>query len=127
WLMIHGREGEAEKIVGQIENKISARQELLQQPKGRLRIIPRSHTPLREVWQAIAFQHRRRTFLGLALMASQAFFYNAIFFTYALVLVQFYGLPPENVGGYLFPFAIGNFIGPLILGRFFDTVGRKQM
>jgi MFS family permease len=60
-------------------------------------------------------------------MASQAFFYNAIFFTYALVLVTFYGLPEQRVGLYLFPFALGNFAGPLLLGHLFDTVGRKKM
>ncbi len=59
--------------------------------------------------------------LGLTLMASQAFFYNAIFFTYALVLARFYGVPDERVGYYIFPFAVGNFLGPLLLGRLFDT------
>ena len=65
--------------------------------------------------------------LGLTLMASQAFFYNAIFFTYALVLARFYGVADERVGYYIFPFAIGNFLGPLLLGRLFDTVGRRVM
>jgi MFS family permease len=60
-------------------------------------------------------------------MTSQAFFYNAIFFTYALLLISFYGVPAPRVGLYLFPFALGNFVGPLVLGRFFDTIGRKQM
>ena len=63
----------------------------------------------------------------MALMTSQAFFYNAIFFTYSLVLVTFYGLPAQKVGLYLFPFALGNFVGPLVLGRLFDTVGRRPM
>jgi MFS family permease len=60
-------------------------------------------------------------------MIAQAFCYNAIFFTYALVLTDFYGVPADQVGWYLFPFAIGNVMGPLLLGRLFDTVGRKQM
>ncbi len=60
-------------------------------------------------------------------MASQAFFYNAIFFTYALVLVRFEGVPEERVGYYIFPFAVGNFLGPLLLGRLFDAVGRRVM
>jgi MFS family permease len=60
-------------------------------------------------------------------MASQAFCYNAIFFTYALVLGRFYAVPPEDVGLYLLPFAVGNFLGPLILGRYFDTWGRRPM
>ena len=69
----------------------------------------------------------RRATLGLVLMASQAFFYNAIFFTYALVLGTFFGVLPEHVGLYLLPLAAGNFLGPLLLGRLFDTIGRRQM
>jgi MFS family permease len=60
-------------------------------------------------------------------MAAQAFFYNAIFFTYALILTNFYGIPAAHVGWYILPFAAGNFLGPLLLGRFFDTIGRKTM
>ncbi len=60
-------------------------------------------------------------------MAAQAFFYNAIFFTYALVLTDFYAVPAAHVGWYLLPFAIGNFLGPALLGRLFDTVGRRPM
>jgi MFS family permease len=71
--------------------------------------------------------HRQRTLVGLSLMASQAFFYNAIFFTYALVLTDFYGIAASEVGWYLLPFAAGNFLGPLFLGRLFDTVGRRPM
>jgi MFS family permease len=69
----------------------------------------------------------QRTLVGLSLMASQAFFYNAIFFTYALILTDFYGVPPPRVGWYLLPFAAGNFLGPLLLGRLFDTLGRRIM
>jgi MFS family permease len=72
-------------------------------------------------------QHRSRTLVGLTLMASQAFFYNAIFFTYALILTDFYNVPSGHVGWYILPFAIGNFLGPLLLGRFFDTHGRRFM
>ena len=60
-------------------------------------------------------------------MAAQAFFYNAIFFTYALVLTDFYGIRADHVGWYLLPFAAGNFLGPVLLGRLFDTVGRRPM
>ncbi len=70
---------------------------------------------------------RRRTLVGLSLMASQAFFYNAIFFTYALVLTDFYGIAVDAVGWYILPFAAGNFLGPLLLGRLFDTIGRRPM
>jgi MFS family permease len=65
--------------------------------------------------------------VGLALMTAQAFFYNAIFFTYALVLTDFYDVPAAGVGWYLLPFALGNVLGPLLLGRLFDTVGRRPM
>jgi MFS family permease len=128
WLMIHGREREAERIVGEIERKVSEEHRTLAPPsENKILIRPRTHTPLREIWRAIVHEHRRRSLLGLALMVSQAFFYNAIFFTYGLVLIRFYGLPAQKVGLYLFPFAIGNFLGPLLLGHFFDVVGRKQM
>jgi MFS family permease len=69
----------------------------------------------------------KRTFVGLALFTGQAFLYNAIFFTYALVLTEIYGVAAGSVGLYLLPFAVGNFLGPLLLGRLFDTVGRKPM
>jgi MFS family permease len=65
--------------------------------------------------------------VGLTLMASQAFFYNAIFFTYALILTDFYGVESRHVGWYLLPFALGNFAGPVLIGRLFDTVGRRRM
>jgi MFS family permease len=91
------------------------------------RIRTRTHTPWREIWDAIVHEHRRRSCLGFVLMSTQAFFYNAIFFTYALVLMRFYNVPEQNVGGYLLPFALGNVLGPLLLGHLFDTIGRKQM
>ena len=91
------------------------------------RIHTRTHTPWREIWNAIVHEHRRRSLLGFVLMLTQAFFYNAIFFTYALVLMRFYSVPEENVGRYLLPFALGNVLGPLLLGHLFDTIGRKQM
>ncbi|MBN9263000.1 MAG: MFS transporter, partial [Hyphomicrobium sp.] len=70
---------------------------------------------------------RQRTLVGLSLMAAQAFFYNAIFFTYALILMEFYGIRSDHVGWYILPFALGNFLGPIILGRLFDTIGRRPM
>jgi MFS family permease len=91
------------------------------------RVRTRTHTPWREIWDGIAHEHRRRSFLGFVLMSTQAFFYNAIFFTYALVLMRFYNVPEKNVGSYLLPFALGNVLGPVLLGHLFDTIGRKQM
>ena len=65
--------------------------------------------------------------LALSLMVAQAFLYNAVFFTYGLVLTRFYGVSAERIGLYILPLAVGNFLGPLLLGRFFDTVGRRRM
>ena len=76
---------------------------------------------------AILRDYPQRAFLGLVLMAAQAFFYNAIFFSYALVLTRFYAVPSASVGWYILPFALGNFLGPLLLGPLFDTLGRKPM
>jgi MFS family permease len=132
WLMIHGRNAEAEEIVAEVERRIMASHGTAVSDRGYngvppTRIRTRTHTRWREIWNAIVHEHRRRSLLGFVLMLTQAFFYNAIFFTYALVLMRFYGVPEENVGRYLLPFALGNVLGPLLLGHLFDTIGRKQM
>lgn len=128
WLMTHGRHEEAERVVAGIERRFLAEGYVLAPVQGpRIRLRTRSHTPLAEVWHTIWRRHRDRALLGLSLMGAQAFFYNAIFFTYALVLTDFYGIPSGDVGLYILPFAAGNFLGPLLLGRLFDTVGRKPM
>ena len=87
----------------------------------------RDHTPLTEVARVLFKTYRSRTLVGLALMAAQAFFYNAIFFTYALILGKFYNMPADQIGWYILPFAAGNVLGPIVLGRLFDTIGRKVM
>jgi MFS family permease len=124
WLITHGRAGEAERIVTEIEGGF-ALPPATDLPRIRLRA--RASTPLLEVVRVLLHEHRRRTLVGLSLMASQAFLYNAIFFTYALILTDFYGIPSASIGWYLLPFAAGNFLGPLLLGRLFDTVGRRPM
>lgn len=126
WLLVHGRGAEAETIINEVERHAGVDVDLaVDAPPTRFRA--RKRTTFREIWTTIAHKYRQRSLLGFVLMVSQAFFYNAIFFTYALVLMRFYGVPAENVGSYLLPFALGNFLGPLVIGRFFDTVGRKAM
>ncbi len=129
WLAIHGREEEAERVVGEIEagfRKHGARLTDVSELKP-MRVHPRTHTPLAEVFKTIFVTYRPRALVALTLMAAQAFFYNAIFFTYALVLTKFYGVPAHDVGWYILPFALANVLGPLILGPLFDSVGRKPM
>ena len=126
WLMIHGRPEQAHAIVDEIEQSATGHTQAEQNlPKIKLKM--RSHTPLREVAHTLFHVYRQRSLVGLVLMASQAFFYNAIFFTFALVLTDFFGIPSNHVGWYILPFAAGNFLGPLLLGRLFDTIGRRTM
>ena len=128
WLMIHGRVAEAEAIVAGIEERIRMSGHKLQEiDLPRVRLRGRKFTPLSEVAQTLFQSQRRRTLVGLTLMTAQAFFYNAIFFTYALILTDFYGISADRVGWYILPFALGNFAGPVLLGRLFDTVGRRPM
>jgi MFS family permease len=128
WLMTHGRNDEAERIVAEVEKKVAPRPaDLPPIEGGKSRIKTRRHTPWPEIWQAVAYEHRSRSLLGLALMIAQAFFYNAIFFTYAQVLGKFYHVPENKVSWYLFVFALGNVLGPVLIGHLFDTIGRKPM
>jgi MFS family permease len=126
WLMTHGRVAEAERIVDGIE----ARAGIGPWPSDglpRAKLHARRATPMADVFRTLFVVHRTRALVGLSLMAAQAFFYNAIFFTYALVLTDFYGVRADAVGWYLLPFAAGNFTGPVFLGRLFDTWGRRPM
>lgn len=125
WLITHGRASEAIRVIEEIEVGFANLPPVGGLPRVRLRT--RTSTPLWEVAQTLFSRHRRRTFVALALMAAQAFFYNAIFFTFALVLTDFYDIPSEKVGLYLLPFAAGNFLGPVLIGRLFDTRGRRPM
>jgi MFS family permease len=128
WLFLHGQEDEAERVTREIETKVvaSTQQELLP-PRRTIRIRQRGPMGIGEIAGVVFRMYPKRTFVGLSLFTGQAFLYNAIFFTYALVLTEIYGVAASSVGWYLVPFAVGNFAGPLLLGRFFDTVGRKPM
>ncbi|HEY0329278.1 MAG TPA: MFS transporter [Rhodopseudomonas sp.] len=125
WLMIHGQPDRAHQIIADIERTAHAPPLTTLLPTIRLRM--RSHTPLREVAHTLFTLYRQRSLVGLSLMTAQAFFYNAIFFTYALVLTDFFGIASNQVGWYILPFAAGNCLGPLLLGRLFDTLGRRVM
>jgi MFS family permease len=128
WLMTHGRAREAEAIAARIEESfVRAGAKLEPAALPRVRLRARTHTPLGEVFDTLFRAHRQRALVGLTLMASQAFFYNAIFFTYALILTDFYGVRADDIGWFMLPFAAGNFLGPLLLGRLFDTIGRRPM
>jgi MFS family permease len=128
WLMIHGRPDQAHAIVDDIERSVLGHvQDPRQHTWPKIKLRMRDHTPLREVARALFVTYRQRSLVGLALMTAQAFFYNAIFFTFALVLTDFYGIPADRIGWYILPFAAGNFLGPLLLGRLFDTLGRRVM
>jgi MFS family permease len=133
WLVIHGRPDQADAIVRDIERSVTGHAQDRQQPDlpqqtwPKVKLRMRDHTPLREVAHTLFSVYRQRSLVGMALMVAQAFFYNAIFFTFALVLTDFYGIAADQIGWYILPFAAGNFLGPLLLGRLFDTVGRRVM
>lgn len=128
WLISHGHPDRARRIVESIEQTYRQAGIHLPAPEGAaLRICPRRGTTIRELFHTLVHRYRSRTLVALALMSAQAFFYNAIFFTYALVLTDFHHVPANDVGWYLLPFALGNFLGPLMLGRLFDSIGRRRM
>lgn len=129
WLVTHGRPEEAERIVEAIEADVERRSGPLPPiPSHRpLRLIRRAGTSWSDIIKVLLLRYPRRTLLGVTLMATQAFCYNAIFFTYAMILTRFYGVADQAVGWFILPFALGNFCGPLLLGSLFDSLGRKTM
>ena len=127
WLITHGRHEEAEAVVARIEAEVAAGRGVWPRATAVLPMTLRPHVTWGEILRLMATRLRSRAFVGLSLMTAQAFFYNAIFFTYALIMTRFYGVPDDKVGYYIFPFALGNFFGPLLLGQFFDSVGRRKM
>ena len=125
WLLIHGRVAEAERIAREIESMSTSLDRSSLKPL-RMRVRTGASNFI-DLARSLMTHYPRRTALGLILMTAQAFCYNAIFFTYALVLGKFFDVSPDRVGLYLLPFAIGNFLGPLLLGHWFDTIGRRPM
>lgn len=128
WLMTHGRVPDAEAIVSKIERQVSQDcGTALAEPDGTITVHPRPHATIAMVARELFQSYPRRTALGIGLMVTQSFMYNAISFTYPLLLTKYYAVSTSHVGLYILPFALGNFLGPLLLGRFFDTIGRKPM
>jgi MFS family permease len=129
WLMTHGRHAEAEQVVDDIEADLRTEGvQLKEVPEDKaLEIVPEKSISYPQMAKVFFGQYPRRSILGFSMMVTQAFLYNAIFFTYALVLQHFYGVSKSHTSYYFFPFALGNLIGPLALGHLFDTVGRRRM
>ncbi|MEU7632177.1 MFS transporter [Nocardia sp. NPDC049220] len=129
WLLTHGRAAEAERTVDEIEAQVRSQGvELPPVDEGKaLDIVEEVRLSYRQMARVFFGQYPSRSFLGFTMMATQAFLYNAIFFTVGLVLINFYDVPSDHTGYYFFPFALGNLIGPLVLGPLFDTIGRRKM
>ncbi len=127
WLMLRGREKESERIVCDIERQVAKGGRLPPIEGEKLKLVVRDHTPWGEIFKAMLVENRQRSFLSLALMVSQSFFFNAVFFTYGLVVKKFFHLSDDQLPMQLLPFALGSFLGPLVLGPLFDKVGRKPM
>ncbi len=128
WLFIHGRDEEAEEVVGRIEREVSEDTgEELSEPEDSLVVQPRERIRFREIARTAFERYPRRTVLGLSLFVGQAFLYNAITFDLGTLLGEFFDVGSGTIPLYIALFAASNFLGPLTLGRLFDTVGRKPM
>ncbi|MVA77525.1 MFS transporter [Auraticoccus sp. F435] len=130
WMVTHGRGEEAEQVVRGIEDEVRASGKQLpdlDEERDGMWVKAREGLRLRQLAYVFFTLYPRRTVLGATLMITQSFLYNAIFFTYSLVLQNFYGQTPSSAALYFFPFAVGNLLGPLLLGPLFDTVGRRKM
>ena len=127
WLVTHCQNEQAERIVRDIEQTVADSAGPLSPPEGSLTVHPRKVFGLTMIFAAMTGKYRERSILAVALMIAQSFLYNSVFFTFGLILAHFYQVPDAHVGFYVLPLAIGNFCGPLLLGRWFDTIGRKTM
>jgi MFS family permease len=128
WLFIHGREEDAEAVVGEIEEAIEREtSEPLPEPEKSIEVVQRKRVPFREIARTAIEKYPKRTALGFSLFLGQAFMYNAITFDLGTLLGEFFKVSAGTVPIYIALFAFSNFLGPLTLGRLFDTVGRKPM
>jgi MFS family permease len=129
WLMTHGRYDEAEQSIDGIEDRVRRSGVKLDKvaDDNAIEIHARGAIPCRVIARTMVWEYPSRSFLGFSMMVTQSFLYNAIFFSYALVLVHFYHIATDQTGLYFFPFAAGNLAGPILLGPLFDTLGRRKM
>jgi MFS family permease len=129
WMLMHGRPQEAEEVVSEVEHAVveSSDHRELDEPDRHITIRPRGAVSFREIARTLLAKYRRRTLVGLSLFIGQAFVYNAVFFTQGTVLTKIFKVDSGDVPLYIIPFALGNFMGPLLLGRLYDTVGRRVM
>ena len=129
WLIMHGREEDAERNIRLIEQEVEASgQQLAAVDESKaLEITPAPSYGYLTLLRVLFAHYPSRSALAATLMITQSFLYNAIFFTYTLVLTKFYQVPAANAPIYLIAFAVGNLIGPLTIGHLFDTLGRRKM
>jgi MFS family permease len=129
WLMTHGHEKDAEDTVTDIEERVKANGFTLDDvdDSEAIEVTPAGSIPFSRIAHVLFIDYPKRTLVGLTMMITQSFLYNAIFFSYVLVLENFYHVPESQTPYYFFPFAVGNLLGPLLLGRLFDSWGRRQM
>jgi len=128
WLFIHGRDDEAERIVDSIEREVREESdEKLSEPEDSMRVEQRKTISFREIAHVAFTKYPKRALLGLALFVGQAFMYNAVTFDLGTIFTEFFKVSSGTVPVFIIIFALSNFMGPLLLGRLFDTVGRKPM
>ena len=128
WLFIHGRDDEAERIVDSIEREVREESdEKLSEPEDSMRVEQRKTISFREIAHVAFTKYPKRALLGLALFVGQAFMYNAVTFDLGTIFTEFFKVSSGTVPVFIIIFALSNFMGPLVLGRLFDTVGRKPM
>ncbi len=129
WLIMHGREQEAEENIARIEREVEESGQTLAEldDSKAIEVKPADDHGFLALAKVLFQQYPSRSVLGATLMITQSFLYNAIFFTYTLVLTTFYGVDKSAAPLYLIAFAVGNLIGPLTIGHLFDTIGRRRM
>ncbi|MCF3122506.1 MFS transporter, partial [Streptomyces arenae] len=129
WLFIHGKGEEAERLVAAAEDEVRAEHggRELPPPHGEITIHQRTSIGFVTIARTVFRVYPRRAVLGLSLFIGQAFLYNAITFGFGAILTTFFDVPPGRTGYYFAVIAVGNFLGPLLLGKLFDTVGRRIM